>query len=102
MLRGVDPSRILGNAAAENFIFAFTKKMIDLNFENFAGNDKNEDDEEEEVILQFPNLTLVSCISVTNNKTRKSESKKGYWGDVVSGPFIAYGFEHSNDIQVLS
>ncbi len=54
---------------------------------------------------RHPNLTLASGLAATKRKTSKGSSsdkrvRKGYWGDVVTGPFLPYGFQYSTEVQV--
>ena len=39
-----------------------------------------------------PNLTLMSSLLVTATDGKKGISR-GFWGDVVTGPFIAFGHQ---------
>ena len=38
------------------------------------------------------NLTLISSLIATDRDGKKGISR-GYWGDVVTGPFIAFGYQ---------
>ncbi len=38
------------------------------------------------------NLTLISSLIATGRDGKKGISR-GYWGDVVTGPFIAFGYQ---------
>ena len=48
-----------------------------------------------------PNLTLLSTVTVKDTKTNSKALKKGYWGDVVTGPFISFAFEFSTEVQMI-
>ena len=48
----------------------------------------------------YPNLTLMSSITTRDPKTNKKSLQKGYWGDIVTGPFISFEFEPSNEVQI--
>jgi hypothetical protein len=39
-----------------------------------------------------PNLTLMSSLVVTAKDGKKGISR-GFWGDVVTGPFVAFGHQ---------
>ena len=39
-----------------------------------------------------PNLTLMSSLVVTDKDGKRGISR-GFWGDVVTGPFIAFGHQ---------
>ena len=58
--------------------------------------------EREEDEKVYPNLTLMSSITVRDQQTNKKCLKKGYWGDVVTGPFITFAFEPSNEVQIAT
>lgn len=76
-----------------------TEEQVAAKPMSYSQKEEAMEDEEEEVSQACPNLTLLSCLAVKDNKAKKTELRKGYWGDVVSGPFIAFGFEYSTDIQ---
>ncbi len=45
------------------------------------------------------NLTLASGLVLRRGKSN-SASKRGYCGDVVTGPFVCYGFEYSTEVHM--
>jgi hypothetical protein len=51
------------------------------------------------------NLTLISSLIATGRDGKKGISR-GYWGDVVTGPFIAFGYKVGgsfiNDVTSIS
>ena len=32
----------------------------------------------------------------------KKVAQRGYWGDVVTGPFLSYGFEKSTEVELTT
>lgn len=54
-----------------------------------------EDDMEENYCM--PNNSLVS--SLVTHKGGDRLSRRGYWGDIITGPFLAYGLEQKDEVK---
>ncbi len=46
------------------------------------------------------NVTLASSLVTRNNNERSS--RKGYWGDIVTGPFISFGLVFSKEVGTFT
>ena len=44
----------------------------------------------------MPNNSLVS--SLVTHKGGDRLSRRGYWGDIITGPFLVYGLEHKTEV----
>ena len=55
---------------------------------------KNDDEEE---VGSEPNNSLVS--SLVTHKDGDRLSRRGYWGDIITGPFIIYGHDHQDKVR---
>ena len=49
---------------------------------------------------KISNLTLVSSVMSEQKSTGKKELTRGYWGDIVTGPFLSFGFVQSKEVDV--
>ena len=52
---------------------------------------------EEEGEPNEPNNSLIS--SLVTHKDGDRLSRRGYWGDIVTGPFIPFGFEFKKEVS---
>ena len=55
----------------------------------------SEDDMEENYCM--PNNSLVS--SLVTHKGGDRLSRRGYWGDIITGPFMVYGLEQKDEVK---
>ena len=47
----------------------------------------------------MPNNSLVS--SLVTHKGGDRLSRRGYWGDIITGPFLIYGLEHKTEVLIV-
>ena len=45
-------------------------------------------------------MTLTSGLQVKDSKTGKKETRRGDWGDIVTGPFISFGFNQNDKVDI--
>ena len=65
-----------------------------------SGNAYNFYSEAEEGELHLPNNSLISSLVTHKNGDRLS--RRGYWGDIITGPFISYGHEYKNNVIYMT
>ena len=61
---------------------------------NFNEEETQEDDAEKAEGL--PNNSLIS--SLVTHRDGDRLSRRGYWGDIITGPFITYGFDYKKEV----
>ena len=73
--------------------------ISNLEYKDFrtAGNGTNFCSEDEE--LKLPNNSLVSSLVTHPDGDRLS--RRGYWGDIITGPFISYGLEYKKEVKFI-
>eukprot|EP00095_Tigriopus_kingsejongensis_P011024 maker-scaffold109_size355148-snap-gene-0.16 protein:Tk11024 transcript:maker-scaffold109_size355148-snap-gene-0.16-mRNA-1 annotation:"dynein assembly factor axonemal-like" len=54
--------------------------------------ESGEDDDQAQEVETQPNPTLISTLMVTDPESGGKVPKEGFWGDIVTGPFISFGF----------
>ena len=69
-----------------------------LEYKHFrmTGNGFDFKSEEEQDII-WPNNSLIS--SLVTHKDGNRLSRRGYWGDIVTGPFLPFGHEFQTEVR---
>ena len=57
------------------------------------------ENESEEMEKKEPNNSLIS--SLVTHKEGDRLSRRGYWGDIVTGPFIPFGHEYKKEVSSI-
>ena len=67
---------------------------------HFVNKDEVGENESEEMEKKKePNNSLIS--SLVTHKEGDRLSRRGYWGDIVTGPFIPFGHEYKKEVSSI-
>ena len=71
--------------------------ISNLEYKDFrtSGNAFNFAEEDEK--FELPNNCLVSSLVTHQDGDRLS--RRGYWGEIITGPFITYGLEYKKEVS---
>ena len=70
-----------------------------FNFQLILNKDEVGENESEEMEKKKePNNSLIS--SLVTHKEGDRLSRRGYWGDIVTGPFIPFGHEYKKEVSI--
>ena len=72
--------------------------ISNLEYKRFR-NEGNAFDFKTEEENYLPNNSLVS--SLVTHKDGDRLSRRGYWGDIITGPFITFGHEYKKEVKNL-